>query len=129
MTPFKSILALAALSTALAGCTSAGQLTPAAQAGVNAAYYDVCAALPALAPASATLNALARNAYAQGQTMCAAGAPTNAIAAGVDILATENALLPYFRKASALAPDQTTALRRLNLKRANANLGDPKFGQ
>jgi hypothetical protein len=45
------------------------------------------------------MNADAKNAYAQAQTICAAGAPTNAIAAGVDILAIENALLPYFKKA------------------------------
>jgi hypothetical protein len=50
------------------------------------------------------MNALAKNAYAQAQTICAAGSPTNAIAAGVDILAIENALLPYFSKAAALTP-------------------------
>jgi hypothetical protein len=99
MTPFKSVLALVALCSALAGWTSAGQLTPSASAAINTAYNDVCDALPALGPASATMNADAKNAYAQAQTICAAGAPSNAIAAGVDILAIENALLPYFKKA------------------------------
>ncbi len=98
MTPFKSVFALVALCSALAGCTSAGQLTPAASAAINTAYNDVCDALPALGPVSATMNADAKNAYAQAQTICVAGAPTNVIAAGVDILAVESALLPYFKK-------------------------------
>ena len=106
MTSFKSIFSLVAVCGALAGCTSTGQLTPVATADITAAYNNVCAALPALGPASATMNADAKNAYAQAQTICAAGAPTNAIAAGVDILALENALLPYFKKAVALAPDR-----------------------
>jgi hypothetical protein len=83
---------------ALAACTSTGQLTPAASAAVTTAYNNVCNALPALGPASATMNADAKNAYAQAETICAAGSPTNAIAAGVDILAVESALLPYFAK-------------------------------
>ena len=99
MTPFKPVFALAAVFGLLAGCTSTGQLTPAASAAVTTAYNNVCNALPSLAPVSATMNEDARNAYAQAQTICAAGAPTNAMAAGVDILAVENALLPYFKKA------------------------------
>jgi hypothetical protein len=99
MNPFKSIFALLAICGALAGCTSAGQLTPVASADITTAYNDVCSAMPALGPASATMNADAKNAYAQAQTICAAGAPTNAVAAGVDILAIENSLLPYFKKA------------------------------
>ncbi|HLX99654.1 MAG TPA: hypothetical protein VKR62_13210 [Roseiarcus sp.] len=99
MTSFnKSIFGLVVLCGALAGCSSAGQLTPAATADITAAYNNVCAALPALGPASATMNADAKNAYAQAQTICGAGAPTNAVAAGIDILAIENALLPYFHK-------------------------------
>jgi hypothetical protein len=97
MTRIKSMLALAALCGALAGCSATGQLTPVATTDITTAYNDVCAALPALGPASATMNTDAKNAYAQAQTICAAGAPTNAIAAGVDILAVENALLPYFK--------------------------------
>ena len=78
MTPFKSVFALVAVCGALAGCTSTGQLTPTASAAITAAYNDVCNALPALGPVSATMNADAKNAYAQAQTICAAGAPTNA---------------------------------------------------
>jgi hypothetical protein len=115
MTPFKLAFAIAGVCGALAGCTSTGQLTPTASAAITAAYNDVCNALPALAPASATMNADAKNAYAQAQTICAAGTPTNAVAAGVDILAVENALLPYFKKATALAPDQEIGKRRLNV--------------
>ena len=127
MTPFKSVLALVALCSALAGCTSAGQLTPTASAAINAAYNDVCNALPALGPVSATMNADAKNAYAQAQTICAAGAPTNAIAAGVDVLAIENTLLPYFKKATALAPNQETA--KLRAKFGSLNLRNLKFGE
>ncbi|MGC2787743.1 MAG: hypothetical protein WA397_28705 [Roseiarcus sp.] len=97
MTPFKPVLALIATFGLLAGCTSTGQLTPAASATVTTAYNNVCNALPSLGPVSATMNEDAKNAYAQAQTICAAGAPTNAIAAGADILALENALLPYFK--------------------------------
>jgi hypothetical protein len=129
MTPFKSIFALVVVCGALAGCSATGQLTPAATADINTAYADVCAALPALGPASTTMNALAKNAYAQGQTICAAGSPTNAIAAGVDILAIENALLPYFSKAAALAPKQAVSVRRPGVKFGAANLGNLTFGQ
>ena len=129
MTPFKSIFGLAAVCGALAGCTSTGQLTPAARADVTAAYNNVCAALPALGPVSATMNADAKNAYAQAQTICADGAPTNAVAAGMDILAVENALLPYFHKATALAPNQEIALRKLRVKFGSVNLHDLKFSE
>jgi ABC-type phosphate transport system substrate-binding protein len=127
MIPFRSMFALAAACVALAGCTSTGQLTPTASAAINTAYSDVCNALPALAPVSATMNANAKNAYAQAQTICAAGAPTNAITAGIDILAVENALLPYFKKATALAPDQEIGKRRVNF--GNVNLSNLQFGE
>jgi hypothetical protein len=127
MTPFKSVFAVVALCSAVAGCTSAGQLTPTSSATINTAYNDVCSALPALSPVSATMNADAKNAYAQAQAICAAGAPTNAIAAGVDILAIENALLPYFKKATALAPNQQIGKRRAQI--GNANFLNLKFGE
>jgi hypothetical protein len=104
-----AIVAAIAAACALSACTSTGQLTPAASADVTTAYNNVCAALPALGPASATMNADAKNAYAQAQTICAAGSPTNAIAAGIDILAIENALLPYFKTASAHVPGELKA--------------------
>jgi hypothetical protein len=119
MTLLKSIFALFGICATLAGCTSAGQITPAASAAISTAYDDVCNALPALGPVSATMNGDAKNAYAQAQTICAAGAPTNAIAAGVDILAVESALLPYFKKAAALAPDQEIAQQKLRVKFGN----------
>ena len=99
MIPFKPVFALVAVCSLLGGCASTGQLPPTASAAITTAYNNVCNALPALGPISATMNADAKNANAQAQTICAAGAPTNAIAAGVDILAIENALLPYFKKA------------------------------
>ncbi len=129
MTPLKSVFCLVAVCSALAACTSTGQLTPAATADITAAYNNVCAALPTLGPASATMNGDAKNAYAQAQTICAAAAPTNAIAAGVDILAVENALLPYFKKAAALAPKQEIPQRKLRVKFANVNLRNLKVGE
>src|SRR5579871_2797449 len=57
----------------LSGCTSTGTLTPTVQADINVAYANVCAALPAFGPISATMNANAQNAYAQAETICAAG--------------------------------------------------------
>jgi hypothetical protein len=129
MTSFKSIFSLVAVCGALAGCTSTGQLTPVATADITAAYDNVCAALPALGPVSATMNTDAKNAYAQAQTICAAGAPTNAIAAGIDILAVENALLPYFKKATALAPSQEIPERKLRVKFADVNLHKLSFDE
>lgn len=129
MIPFKSILSLVAICGALAGCTSTGQLTPTATADITVAYDNVCAALPALGPVSATMNADAKNAYAQAQTICAAGAPTNAVAAGVDILAIENALLPYFTKATALAPNPEIPGRKLRVEVGNVNLRNLKLGE
>lgn len=129
MTSFKSIFGLVAICGALAACTSTGQLTPAATADITAAYDNVCAALPALGPASATMNADAKNAYAQAQTICATGAPTNAITAGVDILAIENALLPYFKKAAALAPNQEIPDRKLRVRFRNVSLRNLKLGE
>jgi len=129
MTPFKSVFVLLAVSSALAGCTSTGQLTSAATADITTAYNNVCASLPAMGPVSATMNADARNAYAQAQTICASGAPTNAVTAGIDILAIENALLPYFHKATALAPDQQIAPRKLGVKFGSVILRNLKFGE
>ena len=125
MISFRSIYALAAACVALTGCTSIGQLTPTASAAITTAYNNVCNTLPALAPVSATMNADAKNAYAQAQTICAAGTPTNAITAGIDILAVENALLPYFKKATALAPGQEIGKRRVRF--GNVNLGNLNF--
>ena len=129
MIRFRSFFSLAVICGALSACTSTGQLTAQATADITAAYANVCAALPALGPVSATMNADAKNAYAQAQTICAAGAPTNAIAAGVDLLAIENALLPYFTKATALAPNQEIPGRKLRVEVGNVNLRNLKLGE
>ena len=86
-----TIAALAVGAASLTGCDTSGQLTPAATAAINTAYNDVCSALPALGPVSATMNADAKNAYAQAQTICAAGAPSNAIAAKMKRICTPSA--------------------------------------
>ena len=90
------LLALAAAS--LAGCQSNGQLSPTVSADVNTAYADLCAGLPALGPISAKLNAQLQNDYAQAVTICEDGSPTNPVIAGLDILAIDAALAPYFAK-------------------------------
>jgi hypothetical protein len=41
MIPFKSVFALIALCSALAGCTSAGHLTPTASAAINTVLISV----------------------------------------------------------------------------------------
>ena len=104
----KSIFLLITVCGMLAGCTSTGQSTPTARPRSTQLTRRAQRAASAR-PASATMNADAKNAYAQALTICAAGTPTNALAAGVDILAVENALLPYFTKATALAPDPRLA--------------------
>lgn len=96
-----AIAALAALFAAgLAGCTSSGQLTPTASAAITTAYTDLCNGLPAVGPVSTTLNAQLQADYATAVQICAAGAPTNAITAGIDILAIDAALAPYLKKKS-----------------------------
>lgn len=106
-----SALGGVALSAALAGCDTPGSLDPAVALQVANAYNDVCAALPALGPVSANLSANAKSAYASAQQICSNGAPTNAVVAGVDILAIESALLPYFKKATAQAPNDVVLSR------------------
>lgn len=93
-----TIFSIACGAVALAGCSSTGELTPDASAKITAAYNAVCAWVPAAGPVSATMNAKAQAAYAQAEVICAAGAPTNAVTAGIDILAVEAALAPYFTK-------------------------------
>jgi hypothetical protein len=90
------LLALAAAS--LAGCQSNGQLSPTVSADVNTVYTDLCAGLPALGPISGTLNGQLQNDYAQAVKICATRSPTNPVIAGLDILAIDAALAPYFAK-------------------------------
>lgn len=90
---------LAALSS-LAGCASTGQLTPAAQAQVTTAFNEICPAVTSggLDPIMATLNQNVQNAYAAAKQICAAGAPTNIVVAGLDIVTIEPLLAPYASK-------------------------------
>jgi hypothetical protein len=93
-----AVILLALAAACLAGCQSNGQLSPTVSADVNTVYTDLCAALPALGPISGTLNGQLQNDYAQAVKICAAGSPTNPIVAGLDILAIDAALAPYFAK-------------------------------
>jgi hypothetical protein len=98
------IMSLAALlmgQAAPTSCNGGGQISPATQQSVDAAYNVVCGYLPALEPISAVMDAKAQNALAQAKLICAAGSPTNPVAAGVDILALYVALSPYFTHVKA----------------------------
>ena len=92
-------LVVAALA-GLAGCANTGQLTPAAQASVTAAFNQVCPAVTsgALDPLSVKFNANVQSAYAAAKTICANGAPTNLVVAGLDIMAVEPLLAPNLAK-------------------------------
>jgi hypothetical protein len=90
---------LAALA-ALDGCSSTATLDPAAQAAVTNAYNAIC---PAVSPGGldaivATLNQNTQNAYAAAKQICSAGAPTNVVVAGLDIVTIEPLLAPYTSK-------------------------------
>jgi len=93
-----TIILLAVVAASLSGCQSNGQLSPSASVDVSTLYAELCAGLPALGPISGTLNAQLRNDYAQAVTICAAGSPTNPVVAGLDIIAIDAALAPYFAK-------------------------------
>lgn len=108
----KALISIPVLAL-LCGCSSTGQLSPAVTADINAVYNNVCTALPALGPITGMMDGKAQNAYGQFSLICATGSPTNAIAAGVDLLALEQALVPYFGKASATTPKQARALKAL----------------
>jgi hypothetical protein len=90
---------LAALA-ALGGCSSTATLDPAAQAAVTNAFNAICPAVSSggLDAVVATLNLNTRNAYAAAKQICAAGAPTNIVVAGLDIVTIEPLLAPYTSK-------------------------------
>lgn len=94
-----AIVSAAAIG-ALTGCASTGALTPAAQTQVTKAFNAVCPAVTAgaLDPLAAQFNANVQKAYAAAQSICANGAPTNIVVAGLDILAVQPLLAPYLAK-------------------------------
>ena len=104
--------ALALAAVPLAGCN--GTLDPATQADVNTAFTTLCASLPVIQPVSTKLNATIQADYATAQQICAMGSPTNAVTAGLDVLAVYEALQPYFTKATALAPEARHSMQRIN---------------
>ena len=113
-------LALAALP--LAGCN--GTLDPQTQADVNTAFTVLCTQLPIVQPVSTKLNAQLQADYATAQQICSMGSPTNAVTAGLDVLAVYEALQPYFSKATALAPEA-----RHSMKRIDADIAAGKFAK
>lgn len=98
----KLAIAFACLASAVAlsGCASIGALTPAAQTQVTNAFNAVCPSVTsgALDPIVAQFNANAQKAYSAAQSICANGAPTNIVVAGLDILAVQPLLAPYIAK-------------------------------
>ena len=96
----KSFITAGLLALALGGCASTGELTPAAQASVTAAFNRVCPVVSsgALDPLAGKFNANVRAAYASAKSICANGAPTNIVVAGLDIIAVEPILEPYLAK-------------------------------
>ena len=93
-------VAFSALALALAGCASTGALTPAAQTQVTAAFNAVCPGVSsgALDALMATENQNVQNSYAAAKQICAAGAPTNLVVAGMDILTLQSVLAPYLSR-------------------------------
>lgn len=91
-----------ALMTALglAACANSFQLTPAAQTEITKAYNAVCPGVTsgALDPLAAGFNARVQSAYAAAKTICAQGAPTNLVVAGLDILSVEPLLAPWLAR-------------------------------
>ncbi len=81
---------------ALAGCTSTGALTPSAQTTVTNAYNQICPSVTALG--ALQMNARQAKAYASAVSICANGAPTNVIVAGLDIIAVQAVLGPMLPK-------------------------------
>jgi hypothetical protein len=90
---------LAALAT-FGGCSSTATLDPAAQAALTNAFNAICPAVSSggLDAAASPFNANVQNAYAAAKQICAAGAPTNIVVAGLDIVTIEPLLAPYTSK-------------------------------
>ena len=95
-----AFLAEALVAAGLAGCASTGQLTPAAQTQVTDAFNTVCPGVTsgALDQVAGQFNAKVKSAYAAAQQICANGAPTNLVVAGMDIVTLQTALAPYLSK-------------------------------
>src|SRR5579871_1971609 len=88
------------VASALAGCTTTGAVTASAQGDIITAYNMICPNIPALASVVQNMNSKAQGAYASATAICAAGAPTNAVVAGLDLatIMNSNLLAPYLAK-------------------------------
>ena len=110
---FASVASLIGLT--LAGCNASD---PAVQAEVQQAFTTMCAYLPALSPVIGKMNAQVQADFATGETICAAGAPTNPAVAGMDVLSVYLALAPYFADVRVKA----TPAMKANVRAVNAEL-------
>ena len=84
-----------AFAFGLAGCSATGSLTPQASIDITTAYNVLCAGVPTLGPTVAKLNAQLQADYATAEQICSTGAPTNAVNAGLDVVAAYTALAQY----------------------------------
>jgi len=84
----------------LTGCQTTGQLTPQVQAQITAAYNAICPGVSsgALDQLMASQNQNVQTSYAAAKQICAAGAPTNLVVAGMDILTLQVVLAPYISR-------------------------------
>jgi hypothetical protein len=107
--------AIAVLSLAsLAGCSSTGTLTPAAQATMDQYFTLVCSGagvVPALAPAANDADAGVQAGYNAIAALCANGEPNNLITAGLDIASIELVLQKYHVLSKAQAKHFGAMLR------------------
>lgn len=92
----RKLLLIPAAALALSGCTSTGMLTPGAQDAVTNAYNIVCPSVAALG--GLAMNTQQAKAYGAAVAICANGAPTNVVVAGLDIIAVQAALAPLIAK-------------------------------
>lgn len=95
----KTLALAGALALALVGCTSTGQLTPAAQADVQTALNTTCPLAAALQPSVvASFNGNVKTAYNAVMLACPPNPPpTNPVVIGVDVLNAITLLQPYLK--------------------------------
>lgn len=90
-------LGIAALG--FAGCSSTASLNSSASTTVTTAYNSICPAIStgAYDAVFVKMNAQVQTDYAAAKQICAIGAPTNAVVAGMDIIALQSVLAQYVK--------------------------------
>ncbi len=100
MTKLALLVGACLLALSLPGCTTSGQLTPAAQTDIQTALDTGCPTINALQPSVVTaFNGNVQTAYRALLLACPPNpAPTNPVIAGMDILDAITLLQPYLKK-------------------------------